>query len=75
MLALESQEFVQAHELLEEAVRAKVVGPVVYLEAARLRWAERVGGEAETLSAADRAGISELLLTAESQTPRWRRFT
>lgn len=69
LLALETQEFARAHELLEEAVRAKVAGPVVYLEAARLRWAERVGGETETLSASDRAGISELLLIAESQTP------
>jgi hypothetical protein len=69
LLALDTGQFTRAHELLEAAVAGKVIGPRVYLEAARLRWADQLTDDKGSLSPEALAGVINQLLTAEQQGP------
>ena len=69
LLALDSGNLKLASQYLETAVAGHAIGPRVYLEAARLRWATGRIDNTGTLSAETRAGIIDLLLIAEQQAP------
>lgn len=69
LLALDSGEFARAHEFLEAAVAGRVAGPRAYMEAARLRWADGMVDDQGTLPKERLAGVIDLLLAAEQQSP------
>ena len=69
LLALDGNEREQARELLTSAAAARVAGPRVYFELARIHWQEAEAAGGGGPSEATVAEVTELLLTGESQSP------
>lgn len=69
LLAMDAGDYTTAHNHLEAAVAGRVIGPRVYLETARLRWAASRIDDQGTLAPQVRAGVIDLLMTAEQQGP------
>lgn len=69
LLAMDADEYQVAHDHLEAAVAGRVIGPRVYLETARLRWAAASLDDQGTLAPEVLAGVIDLLMTAEQQGP------
>lgn len=69
LLALDDKDPARARVFLEAAAGQRVAGPAVYFELARLRWLEAETAGANAMSAELIAGVVELLLLGERQSP------
>ena len=69
LLAMDAGDYQAAPDHFEAAVAGRVIGPRVYLETARLRWAASSLDDQGTLSPEVLAGVIDLLMTAEQQGP------
>jgi hypothetical protein len=69
LLALDGRDPVRARDLLEAAASKRVAGPIVYFELARLRWSAAEAQGTDALTAELIAGVVELLLLGEQQSP------
>jgi hypothetical protein len=66
---MDAGDYQTAHDHFEAAVAGRVIGPRVYLETARLRWAASALDDQGTLTPEVLAGVIDLLMTAEQQGP------